>query len=188
MESSLSRFEEQCTTVFNACQDRRPKKGFSLFVCFVIVFTHLQNKKEQSGTDVPPPIWVHPDYIFNADAMITQMKQIRDISEAGMHSRLHDASLVCSNQHHAQQSTLKLVSSSFFLFSSFFSFSSILLFFFLSFPLLCASTLRAPTRIAIGTATGTATGRPPPRFPASPGSPDCPAPPSASPALSAAWR
>ncbi|CBK21263.2 uncharacterized protein [Blastocystis hominis] len=94
VESSLNRFEEQCTTVFNTCQDRRPKKGFSLF-----------NKKEQSGTDVPPPIWVHPDYIFNADAMITQMKQIRDISEAGMHSRLHDASPVCSNKQIAQQTT-----------------------------------------------------------------------------------
>ena len=122
MESSLSRFEEQCTTVFNTCQDRRPKKGFSLFVCFCSLLTHLQNKKEQSGTDVPPPIWVHPDYIFNADAMITQMKQIRDISEAGMHSRLHDASFVCSNQHHAQQSTPQYFPSFIFLYFLFFSF------------------------------------------------------------------
>lgn len=171
--------------MFNTCQDRRPKKGFSLFVCFCSLLTHLQNKKEQSGTDVPPPIWVHPDYIFNADAMITQMKQIRDISEAGMHSRLHNASFVCSNQHHAQQSTPQYFPFLLFPFIIF-SFLYFINFFLLLVPFLCVSTLLTPIRIAIGIAI--ATDRPPPRFPASPDSPDSPSLLSASPALSAASK
>lgn len=130
------------------------QEGFFALRTSLLPFFHSQNKKEQSGTDVPPPIWVHPDYIFNADAMITQMKQIRDISEAGMHSRLHDASPVCSNKQIAQQTTPSFFLS-FFLLILCVSFLSFFLSFF-SPP----STLPTPTSIAIATV------RPPPRLPA----------------------
>lgn len=79
IEESVSQLERQCSVVVTACQDRRPKKSISLF-----------NKKAQTGTDVPPPTWSHPDYIFNVDSMITKLKQIKDVSDAAMQRRVQE--------------------------------------------------------------------------------------------------
>lgn len=33
-------------------------------------------------------MWSHPDYIFNADAMITQLNQVKEVSAAAMHANM----------------------------------------------------------------------------------------------------
>ncbi|KAK8802811.1 hypothetical protein JH06_0503 [Blastocystis sp. subtype 4] len=92
IEDSVNQLEKQCDSVVTACQDRRPKKSMSLF-----------NKKTQTGTDVPPPTWSHPDYIFNVDSMITKLKQIKDVSDASMQRHIQEATInfpVSSNKQY----------------------------------------------------------------------------------------
>ena len=74
----------------------------SLFVG-IEEYDKMQNKKTQTGTDVPPPTWSHPDYIFNVDSMITKLKQIKDVSDASMQRHIQEATInvpVSSNKQY----------------------------------------------------------------------------------------
>ena len=42
IENSMDRLEAQCGEVMKACQDRRPKKAFTLFVCFTFLVLHVE--------------------------------------------------------------------------------------------------------------------------------------------------
>lgn len=33
-------------------------------------------------------MWSHPDYVFNADAMITQLNQVKEVSAAAMQANM----------------------------------------------------------------------------------------------------
>ena len=47
-----------------------------------------QNNKKQTGTDVPPPTWTHPDYFYNENSIITQLREVQQVSEAAKQAHL----------------------------------------------------------------------------------------------------